>query len=111
MTSRERKRRAVTRFLRRLLLLSGSLLLAAAAWLCLEAIRAVRAISSQTVASERAITSAAVELPSIADKRLAAIQGETLGLVDAHAKRIEGTLDGAPSPIASRARAKIGTSG
>lgn len=95
MTRQERKRQGITRFLRRLILFCGSLLLLAGAWLCVEAIRAVRAITSQTVASERAITSAAVELPAIADKRLAAIQDQTLELVNVHAKNLEGQLAGA----------------
>ena len=66
-------------FLKGVCLLAASLALFALAWLAFE-----------TVRTERAIAQAAAAVPGIVDARLAAIQADTLRLVDRHGKTIEG---------------------
>jgi hypothetical protein len=81
--------------LRGILYASASVFLAVGAWLVVETIFHARAITAATVANENAIAQMAAAVPGIVDSRLAAIQTQTLGLVDQHMTRIEATVNGA----------------
>lgn len=70
-----------------------------AAAICLLAIAGV---CVQTIIAEQAITRAVEQIPATVDARLAAIQQQTLDLVDRHAKHIEATVDGAVRTADSR---------
>ncbi len=84
----------VIQILRGILLVCASAFLGCGAWLAVEAVFSVRAITAATVKAESAIATSAAELPRVADARLAAIQKQTLELVNMHGATIEKTLAG-----------------
>jgi hypothetical protein len=67
------------------------------------ALFALASLALETVRTERAIAQAAAAVPGIVDARLAAIQADTLRLVDAHGK----TLEGITANAVARADARL----